>query len=201
MWKMAGEPLVQRLRDKQHTWIDLQKLIPHLTVAGLLGYNFTCPDMIGGGEYGSFIGRDKLDEELVVRSAQCSALMPMMQFSVAPWRVLSNSNLEIVKSAVETRKRYTPYILQMAEESAGNGQPIVRSMEYEFPNQGFAEVKGQFMLGEKFLVAPVLTKDSKKLVYFPKGKWKSDKGEIIKGPTTIEQIVPLDRLPVYELVK
>jgi alpha-glucosidase len=200
MWKMAGTPLVQRLRDKQHTWVDLQKLIPHLTVAGLLGYNFTCPDMIGGGEYGSFIGRDKLDEELVVRSAQCSALMPMMQFSVAPWRVLSSENLEIVKRAVATREKYTSYILQLAKESAKNGQPIVRSMEYEFPNQGVAEVKGQFMLGEKFLVAPVLTKDAKKLVYFPKGKWRSDKGEIIKGPKTIEQIVPLDRLPVYELV-
>lgn len=200
MWKMAGEPLVQRLRDKQHTWTDLQKLIPHLTLAGLLGYNFTCPDMIGGGEYGSFIGRDKLDEELVVRSAQCSALMPMMQFSVAPWRVLSASNLALVKQAVETRKKYTPYILQIAKESAKTGQPIVRSMEYEFPNQGFAEVKGQFMLGEKFLVAPVLTKEAKKLVYFPKGKWRSDKGEMIKGPAKIEQVVTLDRLPVYERV-
>lgn len=200
MWKMAGEPLVQRLRDKQHSWTDLQKLIPHLTLAGLLGYNFTCPDMIGGGEYGSFIGRDKLDEELVVRSAQCSALMPMMQFSVAPWRVLNKQNLGIVKGAVETRKKHTAYILQLAKESAKNGQPIVRSMEYEFPNQGFAEVKGQFMLGGKYLVAPVLTKDAKKLVYFPKGKWRSDKGEIIKGPATIEQVVPLDRLPVYELI-
>jgi alpha-glucosidase (family GH31 glycosyl hydrolase) len=200
MWKMAGQPLVQRLRDKQHTWVDLQKLIPHITVAGLLGYNFTCPDMIGGGEYGSFIGRDKLDEELVVRSAQCSALMPMMQFSVAPWRVLSKQNLELVKGSVQIRKKYTPYILAMARESAKSGLPIVRSMEYEFPNQGFAEIKGQFMLGGKFLVAPILTKGDKKTVYFPKGKWKSDKGEIIKGPKKVEQTVPLNRLPVYELL-
>jgi alpha-glucosidase (family GH31 glycosyl hydrolase) len=201
MWKMAGEPLVQRLRDKQHSWTDLQKLIPHLTVAGLLGYNFTCPDMIGGGEYGSFIGRDKLDEDLVVRSAQCSALMPMMQFSVAPWRVLSPSNLELVKQAVATRQKYTPYILQLARESANDGQPIVRSMEYVFPEQGFAEVKAQFMLGEKYLVAPVLAKDGRQVVYFPKGKWKSDKGEMVKGPAKIAQVVTLDRLPVYELIK
>lgn len=201
MWKMGGEPLVQRLRDKQHTWIDLQKLIPHLTLAGLLGYNFTCPDMIGGGEYGSFIGRDKLDEELVVRSAQCSALMPMMQFSVAPWRVLSKTNLEVVKKAVKIREKYTPYILQLVKESAKNGQPIVNSMEYEFPNQGFAEVKGQFMLGGKFLVAPMLTKGEDKLVYFPKGKWRSEQGEVIKGPTKLVQKVPLDRLPVFELLK
>lgn len=200
MWKMAGEPLVQRLRDKQHTWVDLQKLIPHITVAGLLGYNFTCPDMIGGGEYGSFIGRDKLDEELVVRSAQCSALMPMMQFSVAPWRVLSKGNVDAVKEAVKIRERYTPYILQMVKASATTGQPIVRSMEYEFPNQGFAEVRGQFMLGGKYLVAPMLSKDSKKMIYFPKGKWRSDQGEIIKGPIKVEQAIPLNRLPVYEFV-
>lgn len=200
MWKMGGEPLVQRLRDKQHTWIDLQKLIPHLTLAGLLGYNFTCPDMIGGGEYGSFIGRDRLDEELVVRSAQCSALMPMMQFSVAPWRVLSKANLEVVKKAVKIREKYTPYILQLVKESAKNGQPIVNSMEYEFPNQGFAEVKGQFMLGRKFLVAPMLTKGDEKLVYFPKGRWISEQGNVIKGPAKIIQKVPVDRLPVYELI-
>ena len=28
MWKMGGQPLAQRLRDKNHSWKDLQKLIP-----------------------------------------------------------------------------------------------------------------------------------------------------------------------------
>jgi len=200
MWKMGGEPLVERLRDKKHNWEDLQKLIPHLTTAGLLGYQFTCPDMIGGGEYGSFIGRDKLDEELVVRSAQCSALMPMMQFSVAPWRVLSKQNLAAVKKAVDTRAKYTAYIMQLAKTAAATGEPIARSMEYEFPNQGFTNVLGQFMLGQKYLVAPVVTKDNEKIVQLPKGTWKDDKGEIFKGPSQIKTMVALDRLPIYELL-
>ncbi len=55
----------------------------------VMGYSYTCPDMIGGGEFGSFLNSKTIDEELVVRSAQVHALMPMMQFSVAPWRVLS----------------------------------------------------------------------------------------------------------------
>lgn len=200
MWKMGGEPLVERLRDKQHTWADLQKLIPHITAAGLLGYQFTCPDMIGGGEFGSFRDRTRLDEMLIIRSAQCSALMPMMQFSVAPWRVLSKENLEIVKRTVEIRKRYTPYILQLAKQSAVTGEPIVRSMEYEFPDQGFSEEKGQFMLGSRYLVAPVLTNDNVKLIYLPRGRWKDDDGKIIKGPCRIKKVVALDKLPVYELV-
>ncbi|MES3017918.1 MAG: glycoside hydrolase family 31 protein [Bacteroidota bacterium] len=200
MWKMGGEPLVQRLRDKAHNWEDLQKLIPHLTTAGLLGYQFTCPDMIGGGEFGSFIGKDKLDEPLVVRSALCSALMPMMQFSVAPWRVLSKENLAAVKRSVDIRAKYTPYIMQLAKEAAKTGEPITRSMEYEFPNQGFAAIKGQFMLGQKYLVAPVVTKGNEKTVHLPKGRWKDDQGKIFTGPQQINTVVPLDRLPVYELL-
>ncbi|RZL13697.1 MAG: glycoside hydrolase [Pedobacter sp.] len=201
MWKMGGEPLVQRLRDKKHDWEDLQKLIPDLTTAGLLGYQFTCPDMIGGGEYGSFLNLDKLDEQLVVRSAQCSALMPMMQFSVAPWRVLSKENLAAVKKAVDIRAKYTPYLMQLVKQSAITGEPIARSMEYEFPNQGLSDLKGQFMLGSKLLVAPVITSGQSKLIYLPKGSWKSDLGKTIKGPTKIQIDVAMDRLPVFELIK
>ena len=198
MWKMGGQPLVERLRDKQHSWTDLQKLIPGITTAGLLGYPFACPDMIGGGEFGSFRDLTKLDEELIVRSAECSALMPMMQFSVAPWRVLSDTNLRLVKRAVDLRKKYTPYILQLARSAALTGEPIVRSMEYAYPNQGFAEERGQFMLGDKILIAPVLTKDGIKTISLPKGKWREDTGKVFQGPCQIRETVPLGRLPVYE---
>jgi alpha-glucosidase len=37
MWKRGGEPLVERLRDKLHTWEDLQKLVPNLVAAGAAG--------------------------------------------------------------------------------------------------------------------------------------------------------------------
>jgi alpha-glucosidase (family GH31 glycosyl hydrolase) len=201
MWKLGGEPLVQRLRDKKHNWEDLQKLIPDLTTAGLLGYQFTCPDMIGGGEYGSFLHLDKVDEQLIVRSAQCSALMPMMQFSVAPWRVLSKQNQAAVKKAVDVRSKYSPYIMQLVKQAASTGEPIARSMEYEFPNQGLAAVNGQFMLGSKLLVAPMVANGTSKTIYLPKGKWKSDLGKTVKGPAKMEIEVPADRLPVFELIK
>ncbi|MBQ1858910.1 MAG: glycoside hydrolase, partial [Paludibacteraceae bacterium] len=90
-WKMGGQPLVQRLGDKDYSWEAVQQLIPQMCVAGLLGYPYTCPDMIGGGQFTSFLYIDsaRFDQELIVRSAQVHALMPMMQFSVAPWRVLN----------------------------------------------------------------------------------------------------------------
>jgi alpha-glucosidase len=40
-WKMGGQPLAQRLRDKFHTWEDMQKLIPQMNMMGLVGYPFS----------------------------------------------------------------------------------------------------------------------------------------------------------------
>lgn len=201
MWKRGGEPLVQRLRDKGHNWEDVQKLIPDMTAAGLLGYQFTCPDMIGGGEIGSFTSIEKIDQVLVVRSAEVSALMPMMQFSVAPWRILDKEYLEAVKKATALRARFTPYIVQLAKESAVSGEPIVRSLEYVFANQGFGKINDQFMLGSKYMVAPMVQNNYKRKVIFPKGTWKGDDGVSIKGPAVKEIQVPIDRLPVFELIK
>jgi alpha-glucosidase (family GH31 glycosyl hydrolase) len=157
--------------------------------------------MIGGGEYGSFAGNDKLDADLVVRSAQISALMPMMQFSVAPWRVLNKEYLNAVKKAVEVRMKYTAYIIQMVKESAKSGEPIVRSLEYAFPNQGYEMIKDQFMLGQKYMVAPVVEKAYNRKVIFPKGTWIDEEGRRIHGPVVTQIEVPIGRLPVFERVK
>jgi alpha-glucosidase (family GH31 glycosyl hydrolase) len=194
MWQRGNEPIVERLRDKSHTWNDLKKLIPHITVASLLGYTFSCPDMIGGGEYSSFISGAILDQDLIVRSAQCHALMPMMQFSVAPWRVLDQEHLEAVKKAVEIRQSFVPEIIRLAEISAKTGEPIVRNLEFDFPGQGFEDCMDQFMLGENILVAPMLEKGNYREVSFPKGIWKDKNGVVIKGPVKKQFNVPLDEL-------
>lgn len=201
-WKMGGQPLVQRLGDKNYSWNALQSLIPDMLSAGLLGYAYTCPDMIGGGQFGSFLGVDqtKLDQELIVRSCQVHALMPMMQFSVAPWRVLNEQNLAICRKYAKLHEEMGPYILRLAQQSAQTGEPIVRHMEYEFPGQGFGECKDQFMLGDRYMVAPMVTAGTVRKIQIPKGIWKDDTGKSFKGPRTIEQPVPLDRLPYFERV-
>ncbi len=202
MWKMAGQPLVNRLRDKRHNWEDLHKLVTDILVQGIMGYSFACPDMIGGGEFQSFLRTETIDQELVVRSAQCHALMPMMQFSVAPWRILDNKHLEACKKAVEIRERFVPLILELAEQSAASGEPIVRPMEYVFPHQGYDTVKNQFMLGNDILVAPVLEKGAlSRKVILPKGKWIDDLGTVHKGGKSVNIEVSLERLPYFKKLK
>ncbi len=197
-WKMGGQPIAMRLRDKSHNWQDLHKLIPGIVNQGLMGYPFTCPDMIGGGEYLSFMDLEQIDQELVVRAAQCHALMPMMQFSVAPWRILSKENLQICVEMANLHTDMGAEILACAKESAKSGEPIVRSMDYVFPNRGYDRITDQFMLGSFILVAPVLEKGARsRIVYLPEGKWKGDDGSIVKGPAKIEIDAPLTRLPWY----
>ncbi|KVV15142.1 glycoside hydrolase family 31 protein [Flavobacterium sp. TAB 87] len=199
MWKMAGKALAQRLSDKAHNWADLQTLIPNITGQGLLGYAFSCPDMIGGGEFSSFLNTQTIDQELIVRSAQIHALMPMMQFSVAPWRILDKKHLDAVKEAVALRKKFTNYIMLLAKEAAETGKPIVRTMEYEFPNQGFEKLNNQFMLGDNVLVAPILQKNTiKRAIELPKGNWKDSAGKIYKGGKIIIIQTELNKLPYFE---
>ena len=200
-WKLGGQPIAQRLRDKEHTWKDLQTLMPDMLALGLIGHPFGCPDLIGGGEWTSFQDTSVMDEELVVRSAQVSALMPMMQFSVAPWRILSKENLAICKNMANLHTKLGKEILDLARESARTGEPIVRHMEYVFPGKGYDTVRDQFMLGNKILVAPVVERGKReKEVYFPEGKWQGDDGSIVDGPANLSIKVPLDRLAWYRKV-
>lgn len=201
-WKMGGQPLVERLGDKGHSWRAVQILIPEMLAAGLLGYPYTCPDMIGGGSFADFLNvdSDSFDQALIVRSAQVHALMPMMQFSVAPWRVLSKENLEIIKNVSILHQKFGEYILEYAKKASITGEPIVRHMEYAFPNQGFALCKDQFMLGDKYLVAPIVTPSNERVVQLPKGKWRDDEGKVYKGGRSYKISVPLSRLLFFEAV-
>ncbi|MHB8901561.1 MAG: glycoside hydrolase family 31 protein [Thermoguttaceae bacterium] len=197
-WKLAGRPLVQRLRDKRHDWADLEKLVPDMIAAGLLGYTFVCPDLIGGGEFSSFLNQATIDQDLVVRSAQVHALAPMMQFSVAPWRVLDSPHLDAVKKAVALRLQFTPRILDLARAGAASGEPIVRPLAYVFPEGGYENVKDQFLMGDDLLVAPMVTKGVSRTVLIPPGSWKADDGTLIAGPVQKTFDVPLARLLYFE---
>lgn len=200
-WKMAGQPLAERLRDKDHTWEDLRVLIPDMIGLGLIGYQFGCPDMIGGGENTSFEGNSVIDQELIVRSAQVSALMPMMQFSVAPWRVLDKDKLNICKEMANLHFKMGSEIKELARECADSGEPMVRALEYEYPGKGYEDIKDQFMLGSTIMVAPVVEKGRRsRKVIFPEGKWAGDDGSRVIGPVTLEIEAPLEKLPWYRKV-
>ena len=195
-WKAGGQPLAQRLHDKPPTWgaHGLGSLIPEVVAQGLIGHPYGCPDMVGGGELGGFLGGDPLDAELFVRWAQCSVLMPMVQFSLAPWRVLDAEHLAAVAEAVALRQRLLPELLALVEHASRTGEPIVRPLAYA--NPGLERVTDQFLLGEDLLVAPVLEAGAAtRHVTFPSGRWASEDGTFVEGPAEVDVPVGLSSLP------
>jgi len=134
---------------------------------GLVGYTFSCPDMIGGGDFVSFLDLNKWTRTSRAIS-EIHALMPMMQFSLHLWRVLDAEHLAAVEEGVAIREKFAPMILDLARNSGKTGEPIVRLLEYVFPHQDLPDVKDEFMLGDGILIAPLDQKGNSRQVVLPK---------------------------------
>lgn len=202
-YKGGGKPVIQRLRDRGHRWDGdgINTIIPNALVQGLMGYPFICPDMIGGGEWSYNVRPGfTVDEELFVRMAQVSVFFPMMQFSWAPWRVLSKEACDIVANCGKMHSQMSEEIMAVIEEAAVSGEPVVRSMEYAYPGSGYEKVTDQFLCGDKILVCPVVTKGTfEKDVIIPEGKWQDELGNVYgKGIHRIQ--TPLDRLAYFRKI-
>ncbi len=202
-FRCAGQALVQRLHDKEHSWENgVKKIIPDTIAQGLLGYAYTCPDMIGGGSWVDFLpGSKTFDPELLVRYCEASALMPMMQFSLAPWRVLSEEHFAIILKMSRLHEEFAPYIIQLAKEASVTGMPIVRHLDIVFPGEGFERTVDCYMLGDDILVCPVYEKGAlTKTVRLPEGRWQADDGKVYDGGCTVTVDAPLDRLPYFRAI-
>ena len=202
LWRLQQMPVVVRLHDKPHTWEALRRITADMIAAGVIGQPFICPDMVGGGEWTAFIPGSPFEPDLFVRSAQIHALCPMMQFSASPWRVLDAEKQQIVRDTVALRQKFAPMFVELAKKAATDGEPILRGLEYNYPNQGYASVIDEFMMGTDLLVAPQMEKDATtRDVVIPPGTWKADDGTTVVGPKTLTVKTPLARLPHFVRVK
>jgi hypothetical protein len=200
-WKLGGQHLIQRVRDKAHVWGEggLADTLPTSLAHGLMGYPYTCPDMVGGGELGAI--PDTIDQELYLRWAQSATFFPIIQYSMLPHRVLDKSHLALCMEMVKLREKMGPEILGLARHASQTGEPIMRHMAYVFPDEGLETVADQYMLGDRYLVAPVLQKgQTRRLVRFPKGRWQGDDGLIVEGPCEKEIETSPSCLPWYTRV-
>ena len=65
------------------------------------------PDMVGGNQYDN----DRIDKEMMVRWAQASALMPLLQFSYGPWH-FDEETVRLCREASELHVKFAPYIVR-----------------------------------------------------------------------------------------
>lgn len=198
-WKMGGLPLMQTLRDKPPTYEELLYCITDMIEAGLLGYPFVVADLVGGGTVSNFEGDGKgFAQAHYIRSLQVQTLSPMIQFSLSPWKVLDADHQKIVKDLVALREKWAPYLTQCAVDAGKTGEPMLRSMEYAYPGNGWEKITDQFLMGDKLLVAPqVYENATTRKVVIPPGRWKADDGNVYTGPAEITVDTPLERIPHF----
>jgi alpha-glucosidase (family GH31 glycosyl hydrolase) len=191
--------IVQRLQDKQSSWSarnGLAAMIGQVFTVSLRGFFHVMPDIVGGNEY----TREPISKELLVRWAQASALLPLIQYSKGPWHY-DEETQSLVRAASELHIKFSPYIYRLAEKGRSSGEPIVAPLWYHAPGdrQTF-EIVDQFMLGPDVVVAPVLVKDAgARDIYLPAGEWKDyHSGKTISGSQWLRgYAAPLDRLPIF----
>ncbi|MEO8574989.1 MAG: hypothetical protein ABI481_13580, partial [Pyrinomonadaceae bacterium] len=97
--------------------------------------------------------------------------------------------------------RFLPYLYTLFFNHERTGQPVMRPLWYEFPNDKLTYLIGdQYMVGSDLLVAPVVKEGVRnREVYLPAGAAWIDwwTGERMEGGKQYRVEAPLDRLPLY----
>ncbi len=105
----------------------------------------------------------------------------------------------ILEKFVRVRTEMKEYLKSVFREASEKGYPVMRTLFFEFPEDGRAwDVADEYMLGSQLLVAPVLYEGMRcREVYLPAGEWENYfTGERFAGGTyTVD--VPLDEIPVF----
>jgi alpha-glucosidase len=116
-----------------------------------------------------------------------------------PW-AFGKDELAAMTKAIDLRYRLIPYIYTLAETAYRTGMPLMRPLFLEFPDDRRTwSMNDEWMLGDRVLAAPVLTKGGERQVYLPAGKWfEGNTGEVVAGGQMLNLTpVPLDVTPFY----
>lgn len=127
-------------------------------------------------DLGGFAGPNTTSE-LYIRWMQFGAFNGIMrahtsQQNPEPWQFGLTAQ-QIVKDYINLRYQLFPYIYTLAYRYSYFGEPIVRPLVFNFPNDPqVTNFTDEFLLGDHILIAPILSEGvTKRSVYFPEGIW------------------------------
>jgi alpha-glucosidase (family GH31 glycosyl hydrolase) len=198
-WKNQRAPIFFRQWDKTTSWgLDngLHSVLTGILALGMAGYPFILPDMVGGNEY-----EEKADSEMMIRWTQLNALLPAMQFSLAPWEY-GEASAELCRRYAKLHTEYASKILEIAKTAIEYGYPIIRPVFWLDANSENAlNCDDEFLLGDELLVAPVLFHGMRQRdIYLPPGTWQDHwTKEVFTGSILLRDYpAPLDILPFFK---
>ncbi len=205
----AGSPGIQRYAqtwsgDNTTSWRTLKWNIRtglQMSLSGMFNV---------GHDVGGFYGPVP-DPELFCRWVQATCLNPRMVMN--SWKQGGVSNLpwmhpqvtEYVIDAIKLRYRLMPYLWSLFERASRFHEPIIRPTFYNFPDdEQCYEDCDDFMLGDQYLVAPVVEPAiTHRTVYLPRINNKDtawfdfETGKQFAAGQSHSILAPLHKLPLF----
>jgi alpha-glucosidase len=183
--------------DNYGTWDHLKLSMPMLNGMGLSGLQFV------GADIGGIVPVPS--PELYTRWMQTGLLTPFAWThslgpgNLEPWG-FGNRMEGINRESIKLRYRLLPYIYTAFWQAAQTGQPIMRPLLLEYPDDWTAiGTNDEYLFGNDLLVAPIVKDyDESRSVYFPRGTWYdywTDRQYV--GPITVGVSAPLERMPLF----
>ncbi|MFD9675408.1 TIM-barrel domain-containing protein, partial [Streptomyces sp. NPDC059981] len=212
VWTVDGWAGTQRnavvwTGDTNGTWDDMRWHVPALAGAGLSGINYASGDVDGifGGSPKTYV-RDlqwKAFTPAFMTMSGWGATNPSAGYQdKQPWR-FAEPYQSINRKYLQLKMRLMPYLYTMSRVAHETGVPSTRAMVLEYPDDPVARgnlTSGQFMAGDSFLVAPVVSDTSvRDGIYLPAGTWTDYwTGRTYAGPGWLNGYrAPLDTLPLF----
>lgn len=164
--------------DTVTTWASLDFQPRFTAMASNIGYPWWSHDI--GGHMGGI-----RSDELSVRWLQLGVFSPILRLhstksefmSKEPWAYGAEAE-RIMTRWLRLRHRLVPYLYTAAERTHRLGEPLVRPMYYEWPEEREAyRVPNQFLFGQSLMVCPITeparpeTGLAKVRAWLPEGRW------------------------------
>lgn len=142
-----------------------------------------------GWDIGGFSG-PLPTSELYLRATGMAAFCPIMQYHSeynafrpplrdrTPWNIADQNGtpwlVEAFAKLVRLRIELLPYIQAAGRESARTGEPLMRALVLDWPDDlNCRQLEDQYLFGPAYLVAPVIQEGaSSRDVYLPSGQWR-----------------------------
>lgn len=110
----------------------------------------------------------------------------------------------VFRKYIDLRQSIRPYLPALFQTAHVSGDPLVRGLFYEVPQDRTAgNIAGEYMFGSDLLVAPVTRSGQRsRAVYLPGDEmttWTDlhDEEKTYRGGTTVEADCPLDVTPLF----
>jgi alpha-glucosidase (family GH31 glycosyl hydrolase) len=177
-WGAQRYGFVIREVDKCTDLRSLQAAVNQVLAISTIGYPFVETDMIGGSN-----SCPPPTKTILVRWAQAASLMPVMYSSTSPLGVTNPDTgqhrsydaetVRLYRQSLQTHRRLAPYIWDRAQEAVATGEPIMKPLFFDFPDQPqwTYSLDDELLLGDAVLAAPILGSETHRDIYLPGGTW------------------------------